>query len=156
MIGIWALAATSISQCYTENAHYVLRHDPGVSASFRPVDSGPDWPSRVALVVRSGRSGRISWWLPWSGGTDNLQHLASTTDIDARNWQPPNPDGGPRPFGDREYVGTDAAYNILDDVPRRGKPAPAHMLIPDAGSSHDSVFGAKQFFDLVSCSPNGG
>jgi hypothetical protein len=75
--------------------------------------------------------------------------------VTARGWRPPNADDGPRPFGNREYVGADADYNVINDIPRRGKPAPVHMLIPNAGSSRDSVFVAKQFFDLVSCSPNG-
>ena len=151
MIGLFALAAVSTISCPAEDAHYVLRHFPDVSARFRSVDSSPDWPSGLALAVHS-RPGQTSWWLPWRGGTDNLQHLASTTDVTARDWRPPNPDGGPRPLGDRSYVGMDADYNVLEDVPHRGGLAPAHMLIPDAGSSRDPVFLAKQFFDLVSCS----
>lgn len=154
VIGLFVLAAAAMSQCPVEDAHYVLRHAPDVTAYFQPVDSSPDWPSGVALVIRSRKSGETSWWLPWRGGTDNFQHLASTTDVDARDWRPPNADDGPRPFGNREYIGTDANYDVLDDVPHRGKPAPNHMLITDAGASHDSVFVAKQFFDLVSCSTN--
>lgn len=152
MITSLLLAATSPGQCMTENAHYALRHAPDVTAYFRRVDSGPEWPGGLALVVQSKASGRTSWWLPWNGGSDNLQHLASTTDISAPGWRPPNPDGGPRPFGDRDYLGTDRDYSVIDGVPRVGQPAPAHMLVPDAGSSQDPVFTAKQFFDLVGCS----
>ncbi len=154
MIGLLMLAAAAApAQCPTERAHYVLRHNPGVTAYFRAVDSGPEWRGGLALAVRFDKTGQTFWWLPWLGGTDNLQHVASTTDVTASGWRPPNPDGGPRPFGDREYIGTDADYNIIDNMPRRGKQAPAHMLIPDAGSSQDRVFFDKQFFDLVSCSP---
>lgn len=153
MIGLFVLAAASVSQCRVEDAHYVLRYAPDVTAYFQPVDSSPNWPSGVALVIRSSKSGKASWWLPWSGGTNNLQHLASTTEIDARNWRPPNPDDGPRPFGDREFIGTNATYDVLGDIPRGGKLAPAHMLIPNAGGSHDAIFVTKQFFDPVRCSP---
>lgn len=152
MILSLVLAATSPGQCLTENAHYALRHAPDVTAHFQRVDSGSEWPGGLALVVRSTASGRTSWWLPWNGGSDNLQHLASTTDISAPDWRPPDPDGGPRPFGDREFIVTGADYRIIDGVPRIGQPAPAHMLVPDAGSSQDPVFRTKQFFDLVRCS----
>ena len=152
MIGFVLLAVGLVAQCPTQNAHYVLRHTPEISARFRPVDSGPNWPSNLAFEVYDHKLGKVSWWLPWLGGTDNLQNIASTTDVTVRGWQPPDPDGGPRPQGNREYLGMDADYNVINDVPYRGKPAPVHILIPEAGSSHDQTFPAKQFFDLMSCS----
>ena len=154
MIGLMVLAAAAL-QCPVENAHYVLRHHPGTTASFRPVASSADWPGGLVLVVHSGAAGKTSWWLPAPGGTNNLQYLVSTTDVDTPGWQPPHPDGGPRPEGYREYIGTDAAYDVIDDIPHRGTAAPAHILIPQAGSSHDEIF-AKQFFDLAGCSPKAG
>jgi hypothetical protein len=156
VIGILAIAAASATQCPAENGHYVLRHVPDVSAHFREVDSGPDWPSGLALAVRSKKSGLVTWWLPWNGGTNNLQNLASTTDVSAPGWRPPNPDGGPRPLGNRQFLALDADYNIMPSVPRLGRPAPAHFLIPESGSSGDRVFPEKQFFDLVSCSADAG
>ena len=156
MIGWAALASAAIIACPVENAHYALRHTPGVTAYFRDVDSGPDWPGGVALAVHVRRTGVTTWWLPWRGGSDNLQNLASTTDVRAPGWKPPSPDGGPRPLGNREYLGADARYTIIDDIPLRGGPAPAHMLIPTGGSSRETVFLAKQFFDLVKCSGPGG
>jgi hypothetical protein len=144
------------TQCTVENARYTPRHDPDVTAYFRPVDSGPEWPSNVALAIHHRQSGKTFWWLPWNGGTDGLQHVASTEDVMLKGWQPPNPDGGPRPYGDRQYIGTDAAYDLIDRVPRRGDPAPAHMLFPDSAGAHDPVFPRKQFFDLVSCQAKGG
>ena len=155
MIGLLALAAASVGRCPAERSHYVLRHTPGVSAYFRAIPGSTNRPSGLALAIHSRKSGQTSWWLPWRGGTDNLQHIASTRDVTAPGWRPPNPDDGPRPFGDREYLGADADYNIINDIPRRGKLAPVHMLIPNAGSSGDPVFVAKQFFDFVSCSAKG-
>lgn len=151
MLVLLALAAVSVRQCPVESAHYVLRHDPNVTAYFRDVDSGPDWPSGVALAVRHKTSGQTSWWLPWLGGTDGLRNVASTEDVTKPGWRPPNPDDGPRPYGDRQYVGTDGAYNVIDDVPHKGSVAPVHMLFPNSASAHDTVFPIKQFFDLVSC-----
>lgn len=156
MFSLLPIAAASAAQCPVENARYILRHDPDVSAYFEQVDSGPDWPSGLALAVHSRNSGRTSWWLPWNGGTDNLQNIASTTDVTARGWRPPNPEGGPRPHGDRRFLAVDADYTVLDGVPARGDPAPAHMLVPDGGGSKDQIFTTKQFFDLVNCSGGGG
>ena len=153
LIALLAHAAVSAGGCPVQDAHYLLRRHPDFSAEFHNVAASPDWPSGVALAVHSGKTGLTTWWLPWTGGTDNLQNLASTTDVTARDWRPPSPDGGPRPMGNREYLGADEGYNVLSDLPRRGGIAPAHMLIPNAGSSQDQAFPAKQFFDLVSCSP---
>jgi hypothetical protein len=152
VLTVFAFAAASISQCTVERAHYVLRHYPAVTAYFRDVDSGRDWPSGVALSVHHKSSGKTFWWLPWLGGTDGLQNVASTQDVTKRGWQPPNPDGGPRPYGNRQYLGFDSAYNIVP-IPRRGSTAPTHMLFPDSAGSGDTVFRIKQFFDLVSCAP---
>ena len=94
-----------------------------------------------------------------AGGTDDLQNLASTTDVTAPGWKPPDPDDGPRPLGDLDYIATDAGYTIIDDIPRRRGIAPAHILIPQLGDrlwhqwpNVEPRDGApKQFFDLVAC-----
>src|SRR3712207_9425205 len=119
MFWLLTFAAAVAVECRAENAHYALRHDPAVSAYFRKVDSGPAWPSGLALAVHSRKSGRTSWWLPWNGGTDNLQNVASTTPVTAPGWRPPSPDGGPRPYGDRQLLSMDAAYNIMRSEARR-------------------------------------
>jgi len=161
MIGFTALATVAVAVCPAENAHYVLRKAPGVSAYFRNVDSSPDWPSGLALAIHFKKSGHTFWWLPWNGGTDNRQNIASTTDVTAKSWRPPNPDGGPRPYGNMEYLGLNANYDVINDIPRRGKRAPAHMLLPYAGASEfnhgagNSVSDTKQFFDIISCSRTG-
>lgn len=155
MIAILALAATLAMQCPVERAHYVLRNNPEISADFRAIASTPDWPSGLALAVH-GKSGETSWWLPWNGGTDGLQHVASTVDVESDGWKPPSPDGGPRPFGDRQYLGTDAAYTVIDHVPHKGEMAPAHMLFPDSAGSRDTVFPQKQYFDFANCSADPG
>ncbi|WP_336959851.1 hypothetical protein [Sphingobium aquiterrae] len=152
MIGLFILVAVSTSQCPPERAHYTLRHSSDVSAYFRKVDSDPDWPSGLALAIHYKTSNQTFWWLPWNGGTNGLRNVASTTDVTVKNWQPPNPDGGPRPYGNRQYLGLDADYNIINDIPREGSPAPAHMLFPDSAGSGDIAFSKKQFFDLISCS----
>jgi hypothetical protein len=109
----------------------------------------------LALAIHSDKSGKTTWWVPWQGGADGRTNIASTTDVSRRDWRPPNPDDGPRPYGDRLFITTDAAYNIMEGVPRRGELAPAHMLNPDAGGSRDEIFPARQFFDLVGCSRDG-
>lgn len=161
MIVLTMLATVSVAGCPAESAHYVLRKAPDVSAYFRNVDSGPDWPSGLALAIDFKNSGHTFWWLPWNGGTDHRQNLASTTDVTANDWRFPDPDGGPRPHGDMEYLGLDANYDVINDIPRRGKLAPAHILLPYAGAAEfnhgagNSVPDTKQFFDIVSCSQPG-
>lgn len=153
-------AAVAALSCDVEHARYVLRTAPDITATFRDVDTPIDWPSQLAFRLHFARTNRTYWFLPWPGGTDDLQNLASTTDVEAPNWQPPNPDDGPRPLGDFDYIATDAQYNVIDDIPHRGRPAPAHILIPGLGDAlwHQSPMldrrdGApKQFFDLVACS----
>ena len=151
MIGLLALAVATVASCQVEHALYVLRHDPSVTASFRAVDSGPEWPSHVAIAVQHKELGKTFWWLPWNGGSNGLQNVASTEDVNAKGWRPPSPDGGPRPYGDRQYIGTDAMYNLINHVPKRGEPAPAHMLFRDAAGSKDNAFLDSQFFDFVGC-----
>lgn len=158
------LAATVAATvaCPSEHAHYILRGAPQVTARFTKVDSGPDWPSGLALATTFGATGNTYWWLPWNGGTDGKQNVASTTDVAAPGWRPPSPDDGPRPHGDLEYLGADASYTILDGVPEAGKPAPAHFMLaglgrrlygPGYGDPEDEPGSTdtKQFFDLVEC-----
>ncbi len=155
-----ALAATAALRCPAENAQYRLRHAPEVSASFQRVAADDDWPAGLALAI-GFKSGHVYWWLPAIGGTNHRQTLVSTTDTYAPDWHPPSPDGGPRPHGSIEYLAFDAAYDIVDAMPRRGQPAPAHMLIADAGDAEfdhgagHSVPDTKQLFDLVGCTTRG-
>ena len=155
MIDLLALAAASAASCPAERAHYALRGQPQITAYFRAVDSGDEWPSHLALAITSKVTGEVTWWLPWQGGTNGRTNIASTTDATKAGWRPPNPDGGPRPLGDRQFLTTDESYNFLGSIPRQGKTAPAHMLNPDAGSSQDRIFPIKQFFDFMSCAKDG-
>lgn len=157
-----AAAAAMTTTCPAEQASYVLRGAPTVTAHFRRVDSGNDWPSRLAMATTFAATRHTYWWLPWNGGTDGRQNVASTTDVTMPGWQPPSPDGGPRPYGNLEYLGTDATYRILDHVPVAGEPAPAHFVLLQLGNAvfdHGAAPGpgdpgsvdTKQFFDLVGC-----
>lgn len=158
MPALLALALSSVLQCRVEDARYALRTKPAVSAYFKPVESGADWPSGLVLVTHFGDTGHDYWWLPWNGGTDDLQNVASTTDVDAPGWRPPSPDGGPRPLGNMEYIATNAHYDVIDSTPKRGGTAPAHILLSHLGDGawHGGVYAQrdsapKQFFDVVSC-----
>ena len=117
MIGLLALAALAASGCPVESAHYVLRGMPEITAHYRAVDSGKDWPSQLAMAVHSSKTGETSWWVPWNGGTDGRTNIASTTDATRPDWRPPAPDNGPRPHGNRLFLTTDASYNIMQSAP---------------------------------------
>lgn len=164
MLFVLAAAVASLS-CTVEQARYSMRTAPDITASFRDVNTKraaggiDDWPSHLAFRIHMAKTNRTYWFLPAPGGTNDLQYLVSTTDLDAPGWKPPNPDGGPRPLGDFDYIATDADYNVIDHIPLRGGPAPAHILVPELGDRlwHQSPIieprdGApKQFFDLVEC-----
>lgn len=149
----------ALATCRVEQARYTLRIDPSVTGGFVPVESGRDWPSRVAFWINLGSVGRRIWYIPWEGGTDGRHNLASTTPVDEAGWTPPSPDGGPRPMGNTQYIGTDAAYRVIDHVPGRGEMAPAHILLPELDDAlrHPANVKASrtsvptQFFDLTGC-----
>ena len=157
-VGLLILASAATQPCTIEHAHYALRTQPSVTATFIDRETGRDWPSSVVMRLHIGVSGRTYWWVPWNGGTNGRQNLASTTDASVQGWRPPNPDDGPRPVGDVEFIATNADYELWDHVPARGGPAPAHFLIPDLREALwyrtpvDARDGtARQFFDLVAC-----
>jgi hypothetical protein len=146
--------AAAVASCHVDSARYVLRTAPDVTAQFRRLEPSVDWPAGLALGVHFAKSGRTYWFLPWGGGTDDLQHLASTADVTAREWRPPSPDGGPRPIGNVDYIAMTRAFRVIDATPRRGDVAPAHLLLPNLGdqtwhSNRDAA--PKQLFDLVGC-----
>jgi hypothetical protein len=153
-----ALAAVALAQCPVEKARYALRTEPDVTAYFRDVESGREWPGGIALATHFKGTGRTYWWLPWYGGADGARHVASTTDVRSPGWQPPSPDGGPRPRGDLDLIATNANYTVLTTLPARGGIAPAHFMLlqlsdvmwHQAGEQRDSA--VRQFFDLVDCS----
>ena len=148
------LAGASLAACPVDHARYVLRTAPDVTVGFQRAAASAEWPNGMALKVHFAKSGRSYWFLPWDGGTSDLQHLASTTDVAAPDWRPPSPDGGPRPIGDVDYIAMDASYRVIDAPPRPGDPAPAHLLFPNLGDAtwHANYDRApKQFFDLVGC-----
>ncbi|WP_230582153.1 hypothetical protein [Xanthomonas arboricola] len=162
LVGEWSMlalmVALALSGCAAQDAHYVLRDHPDMRAEFHQVASGPQWPSHLALRVHSTSSGRDAWFLPWNGGSDGSQHMASTTDVTAPGWHAPDPEGGPRPLGDVSYIGTDVDYRVFSEVPRLGAPAPAHFLLPDLreavwyrAGSEQRLDIARQFFDLNGC-----
>lgn len=158
-----AAMAVDLQDCKVEDAVYQQRGGSSITATFIPVNSGPLWPANLALKMHVGATGRSYWWLPWSGGSNGRQNLASTTDVTAAGWRPPAAEAaGARPLGDVGYFGMDASYNILGEMPRRGGLAPAHFHVPDLRSAlwnrtppdrRDAESG--QFFDLVSCGNTG-
>ena len=146
MVGVLLAAAASAASCPVERARYVFRNDLSVTAYFRPVESGPDWPSRIALAVHYKKTGRTYWWLPWNGGSDSLQNVASTEDVTARGWTAPSPDGGPRPFGGpgAPRPGAPRPNNRPSGGPRPGAPrpgAPRPSSRPSGGSKPSGGFG---------------
>ncbi|NML04665.1 hypothetical protein [Sphingomonas sp. G-3-2-10] len=152
------IAAMSLStgQCPVERAHYALRTMPGVTARFLRVSVTEDWPVGLALRMDFAATGRSYWWLPWNGGTNGHQNLASTPDPATPGWRPM----AVRPLGDIEWITADADYAVLEAVPRHGDDAPAHFLIPNLRRAmwyrtpQDRREGTtKQFFDLVRCDP---
>jgi len=156
-------AAAGGPACRIEDARYRQRFAPAITARFQDVNSGPDWPSHVALLIHVATTNHSYWWLPWAGGSNGEQNLASTTDVTAPGWTAPSADDGrQRPLGNVNYLAMNAAYDVLQDMPIRGGPAPAHFFIHDLREAlwyrtpPDRRDGAaRQFFDLVGCTAPG-
>lgn len=150
LTSLLSLAAATSQSCPIENAHYALRADRTVTAEFHPTARSRDWPLGLTFGIHISKTGRTYWWLPWNGGTDDLQNIR-LTGIRGRD----HPTG----HGDLEFWTTDADYNFLNAVPKAGDAAPAHIFIPSLGralwmytvqtAQADSV--PRAFFDLVSC-----
>ena len=83
MIALLVPASVAASQCKIEDAHYALRTQPSVTADFQDRNTGPDWPANLVMRLHLEPSGRTYWWVPWNGGTNGQQNLASTTDASA-------------------------------------------------------------------------
>lgn len=162
MLASLLMMAAAAAACPVEQAEYRLRDQPATSLRFIARDTGPDWPSDLLARIDVAGSGHRYWWLPWDGGSDGRQHLASTRDPAAPGWASPNPDdGGTRTLGNVDYIATDADYRLLERVPRQGDAAPAHILLPDLGEAlwyrrdpahvADGDRVARQFFDFSRC-----
>ena len=148
------LAASVLSSCPVERAEYALRTMPGVTARFVRVSGDDEWDVGLALRMHFAATGRSYWWLPWNGGTDGLQHLASTPDPATKGWRPMQV----RPLGDVDFIATDARYMLREAVPRPGETAPAHFFIQNLREAmwyrtpqDRREASSKQFFDLVRC-----
>lgn len=78
-----------------------------------------------------GGGHRRDWSLPWNGGGDGYQQLASVALKDAPGWTTPDPDAGTqRPLGDIQSLIMDTRYDVLDQVPVSGEEGSAHILLP--------------------------
>ncbi len=158
MLILGFLAAAATFACPIEGARYVLRGAPSVIARFRAVETNPEWPSRIAFGISLPRAARPVWFLPYDGGSDGREKLASTTDVDAPGWSPPDPDDGPRPLGDLEVLTADDRYDFTAESLRRGAQAPAHLYLVGMSDvlwrrrvEGRQVSVPQQFFDRVSC-----
>jgi hypothetical protein len=106
MLLVFAAAVAALS-CPVERAHYALRSDPTVTATFHPTAVNGDWPGGVTLRIHIGRAGHDYWWLPWNGGTDDMRHVRLTRRVGQAS-----PSGDLRLGYDEDFWTTDAAYNM--------------------------------------------
>ena len=112
-VSLLLLASAASHACTIEHAHYAVRTQPSVTADFLDRKTGREWPSNLVMRVHFAKTGRNYWWILWNGGTSGQQNLASTTDATRPGWRPPNPDGGPRPLGDADFILTDAPLQCV-------------------------------------------
>jgi hypothetical protein len=156
MIAAFALAL-SLTACPLEKAHYTLRGRPDVTADFRLIPRSANWPSGIALRIRTGAAPH--WFLPYGGNGQGITtHLASTENLDGRAWAPPDPDTiAHRPLGDLNYLGANAGYDFDQGFHfAPGVPAAAHLFLPRLQEAfwyraqpHQGL--PMAFFDLTGC-----
>ena len=125
-----AAVATSASaaECPVSRARYA---DPTgtVTATFKAIGRRAGWPTDVAFSVQL--RGRPKHWFVFDRGASRHLTLISTTDVDAKGWAPPSPDGGPRPLGDMTYLAATSSFASIPDLPTSGGSAPALIALPD-------------------------
>lgn len=152
------LAVAVFASCTIDGATYTQRGS-DITIQFQPVAAGPEWPSRLAAKISFGTARPAQWWLAWHGGSAGGEFLASTTDINAASWKPPDPDdAAARPRGDILLIAADAGYIVRREALTVGTAAPAYLLIPKmrelAWYGSDETGRAQesgQFFDLTGC-----
>jgi hypothetical protein len=120
-------AGSPVPACPVENARYVLRADPTVTAHFHAAGRNEDWPAGVALELRLGRTGRTSWWVPFHGGTSDHNGVRWTALRGSAEARP----GYAYPLRDLQYFAFDSDYAMPLETPLRGEPAPAHFFLND-------------------------
>ena len=116
-----------------------MMHDPDVTAGFHRLDHHEELLSDLAFYVRSKRRG-VTFWFLFDQGSARYINLISTTDVLAKGWAPPDPDGGVRPLPEMHVLLADADFVFAQEAPKSGAAPPAYILLPDLSETlHQSA-----------------
>lgn len=143
-----AALAVGAAVCPIEHAQYRLRHTPSVTAHFERAPLNADWPSGLAIAVHGAKSGQTTYWLPWSGGTDNGRHMRLVKTVLSAEAET---------AVDMDLFTLDVRYDFASRPPMFGDSAPAHLLIPNLNLWYGGNpirprdASPRAFFDLVGC-----
>ena len=125
-----AVAWSSQAACPIEGARYRMMHDPDVTAGFHRLRHHEELLSDLAIYIRSQRRG-VTFWFLFDQGAARYINLISTTNVLAKDWLPPDPDGGVRPLPEMHILLADSDFVFAQEVPKSGEPPPASILLPD-------------------------
>jgi hypothetical protein len=150
------VAAHAQSGCELEQARYVLRGEPSVTAHFQDIPQYPGWLTNVVLKVDFAKEGDGFWWL-FDQGSARFLNMISTTDVNKPGWVPPSDTNRERgPLGETHVWFATRDYRLSYRLPQQRQTAPQHIFIPDLEElmwydAEPRRGVPTAFFDLVSC-----
>lgn len=160
LLSACATATPPALTCPTEFARYTLRGAPGATLQFSVPPHAPNAHSDLAARIDFEDE---SYWFVFTSSLGFSRNYIGRTDdpFEAAGREDAGEDIGQEPlepeFDGSEYLGFDASFNVIEDLPRAGEPAPAHILANGIASSiwysTPRRVLPKGLWDLSACAP---
>lgn len=160
LLSACAPAAPTPLACPAEFARYTLRGAPGAMLQFAVPPHAPN--AHSDLAARVDFEGETYWFVFTSSLGFSRDYIGRTDDpFEAARRADAGQDIGHEPrapeFDGSEYVGFDASFNLIEDLPHAGAPAPEHILANGIASSiwysTPRRVLPKGLWDLSACAP---
>ncbi|TCV96403.1 hypothetical protein EC912_102754 [Luteibacter rhizovicinus] len=112
--------------CKIVDARYVAVVDGKTEIRF--VRHGYHWISDLSmqLLLANGRS----YWFLFDWGSGSETNLISTGDQTAKDFKPPDGDGGVRPLPGMQFYALTKDLEVLSQGPQSANRAPAYLFVP--------------------------
>lgn len=127
--------AASQQACPAERALYKLRGVPGVTAGFTRQRFQINYASKLFFWVRTPDGRR--WWFSMNA-PNGTGGVFLSPDVDATKITEADREAEPKPVTtdpvEADFFTLDRSYNVTDNPPQLGYPAPAHLFAPGLGS----------------------
>lgn len=128
-LGLWFAANFSTPSCNYGRSTYQHVEEPSWRITFTPLDRRASLSDMALHLVGPGAN--ASYWFVYDGGSAPAVALISTTDVTARGWTPPQPEGGVRPLGSLWVYAMDASMRISFEIPKLRAVPPMYLFVPE-------------------------